>query len=145
MAKKKTAAKIPKTNRFVKLLGLAPDDPKVTTFMEKYGKPKKERIGGTLYYSFASAGIDLCFEQKQLHTIHLYCKQDGKTKPFRGRLPYPIKMSFTKREIEAALGKPERGFFCHGYTLHDHRLVITLDDDEDRVALVSIAVIDEDD
>mgnify|MGYP007059415239 CR=1 FL=1 len=145
MAKQKARAKIPKSNRFVKLLGRAPDDPKVTAFMDKYGKPKKERLGGTLYYSLPAAGIEFCFEQKQLHTIHLHGKKEGKTEPFKGRLPYPIKMSFTKKEVEAALGKPEKGFFCHRYTLANHRVVITLDDDTDTVELVSIAVIDEDD
>ena len=62
---------------------------------------------GYQYYNYYSEGVTVLFVKGKLNVVFVYAEGIEDHRQFNGQMPYGLKMSMTKKEIEKILGNPE--------------------------------------
>ena len=62
---------------------------------------------GYQYYNYFSDGVTVLFIKGKLNVVFVYAEGVEDHRQFNGQMPYGLKMSMTRKEIEKILGKPE--------------------------------------
>jgi len=62
---------------------------------------------GYQYYNYYSEGVTVLFVKGKLNVVFVYAEGIEDHRQFNGQMPYGLKMSMTKKEIERILGNPE--------------------------------------
>ena len=62
---------------------------------------------GYQYYNYYSDGVTVLFIKGKLNVVFVYAEGVEDHRQFNGQMPYGLKMSMTRKEIEKILGKPE--------------------------------------
>lgn len=63
--------------------------------------------GGSQYYIYYNEGVSILFKNGKLTSVFVYAEGIANYRQYNGPLPYGLKISMRKEEIEKILGKPE--------------------------------------
>jgi len=62
---------------------------------------------GSQYYNYYNEGVTVLFVKHKLNVVFVYAEGIEDHRQFNGLMPYGLKMSMAKKEIDQILGKPD--------------------------------------
>ncbi|WP_144720368.1 hypothetical protein [Agrococcus jejuensis] len=126
---------------YLEILGLAPDAPRVSAFVDAFGvdvEVDEMELGGEQerYVILADAGVELNFTDGELTAIFAYLDGDDEHEPFRtpGSLIDGLTLEEDRDGIRAVLGAPMRQAGGYDfYAVGDRFLHVEYADDHARM------------
>jgi len=143
---------------FMRVLGKTDDSPEIAKLLSDYGVKKKPRIPldeDEVMIELKKQGVVLVFERTtepksskiQLAGVQLYSDAEKGYRNFPGKLPRGLKLSDTRSEVLKKLGKPTKSraaLKIDIWKYADHRIAVEYAKDADRINVVQLMTLEED-